>query len=418
MSGPRDRLTSIRETGPDGHSHGQMARPGSRESQTGRAMAHRTRSVPTGLLGRIRAAIFPGSTSAEAAPSGFDPAAHRGRSFGDAPHAAAAFGSEQAAEIARLDRRHRAIAKVNARAEQRGGMRFEAGKSGIALRGRGSRAGLPFGVSHMREIAAVMAMIVVAGALSAGLPGVSAAVPGSSPTAAVTMAKLADTTIPPGAAPTDSPTPEPSPPDLPTAAPNPAPPKAPTKAPTKPAVARVYKFVALGDSLTAWPAGSSWPTRLDAVDAHLTLVHNAGVPGDTTAMMLARMDRDVIAYHPDVVFVMGGTNDLGHDISMATTIQNLRAIIVKAKAAGIGVFMLRVPPISWLGQAAAIDALNAQIFQLAYSYKVVTIDVHTPLTNSAGAIQSRYTIDGIHFTALGAQTVANTVYNRIKGSGY
>ena len=36
---------------------------------------------------------------------------------------------------------------------------------------------------------------------------------------------------------------------------------------------------------------------------------NTGVGGDTTAMMLARFDRDVLAYRPDAVIVTAGGND-------------------------------------------------------------------------------------------------------------
>jgi lysophospholipase L1-like esterase len=223
---------------------------------------------------------------------------------------------------------------------------------------------------------------------------------------------------------TEAPTEEPSPTESPTEEPSPTATASavvtakPTKTPTKPATPKVYKYVALGDSLTAWPSDGAWPARLDSVDSRLTLLRNSGVPGDTTAMMLARFDRDVLAYHPQLLFIMGGTNDLGHGIPVATTVANLRAIVSKAKKAGIGVFMLRVPPTSWQGDKDAIDYLNEQIFQMAYTFKVITIDTHAPLSTSTGVIASKYTTDGVHFTALGAQTLANTVYYRIRGYGY
>jgi lysophospholipase L1-like esterase len=37
---------------------------------------------------------------------------------------------------------------------------------------------------------------------------------------------------------------------------------------------------------------------------------NRGVPGNTTAQMLARFQTDVIDLHPDVVHIMGGGNDV------------------------------------------------------------------------------------------------------------
>lgn len=38
-------------------------------------------------------------------------------------------------------------------------------------------------------------------------------------------------------------------------------------------------------------------------------VINAGIPGDSTAEMLARVQRDVLAHRPDLVVLMAGTND-------------------------------------------------------------------------------------------------------------
>jgi lysophospholipase L1-like esterase len=118
------------------------------------------------------------------------------------------------------------------------------------------------------------------------------------------------------------------------------------------------------------------------------------------------------------MFLLGGTNDLGHYVGQATIIANLRAIIVKAKARGIRVFLVTVPPNSSSAMAGSINSLNAAIQHLANSYTLYLIDIHTPLTASNGLIASKYTVDGLHFNAAGAQLVANTIYNRIHRLGY
>jgi len=119
-----------------------------------------------------------------------------------------------------------------------------------------------------------------------------------------------------------------------------------------------------------------------------------------------------------VLFVLGGTNDLGTGVSEATAIANLKAIVVKAQARGIRVFLLPVPPNGSSSMVGPIDSLNAAIQHLANIYKIVMIDIHTPLSGSGGLIQSRYTVDGLHFNNLGAQQVAVTIYNRIHRLGY
>lgn len=278
-----------------------------------------------------------------------------------------------------------------------------------------------------REFAAVLALLVAAAAISASLPGGWA-----EPTLASTSTQIAAGLTAVDSTPTpDSSTPAPTPyvdpalalrsaaPTLPpTPTPTPKPTPAPTKKPTPKPAAKVYTFVALGDSLTAWPSDAPWPTRLDAEDANLRLVNNAGVPGDTTAEMLARLKSDVFAYKPEVLFIMGGTNDLGQNISQATTIANLRAIIVAASAKGIRIDLMTIPPDAYPDMAQKIDSLNAAIVHLGNIYKLVVIDIHTPLSTSTGVYVRRYTSDGIHFTALGAQIVANTIYSRIHRYGF
>lgn len=274
-----------------------------------------------------------------------------------------------------------------------------------------------------RELVAVVALLGAAAAISASMPGGWTESATSSPTAAMAANVVSADTASSGPA-TDGtwwPAPTyypvstlPAPPMTPTLPPTPK----PTPVPTSKTAAHVYTFVALGDSLTAWPSDGPWPSRLDAVDGNLRLVNNAGVPGDTTADMLARLNSDVFAYKPEVLFILGGTNDLGHNISTSTTIANLKAIIVAAMARGIRITLLTVPPDSYTNMAPEIDALNAAITRLGNTYRLMVIDVHTPLSQPSGTYWPKYTSDGLHFSELGAQVVANTIYNRIHRYGF
>ena len=265
------------------------------------------------------------------------------------------------------------------------------------------------------ELTAVLALLVAATAISASLPGARTEPPAASSSASI-VASLAS------ADPTasDSPTPAAASLEPTLSSPSPSPTASPRPKPTaqKQVAAKVYTFVALGDSLTAWPSDAPWPTHLDAEDANLRLVNNAGEPGDTTAQMLARLNSDVFAYQPEVLFIMGGTNDLGYGIGQATTIANLRAIIAAADRKGIRIDLMTVPPDAYPDMAAKIDSLNAAIVQLGNAYKLVVIDIHTPLSTSAGVYVPKYTSDGLHFSALGAQIVANTIYARIHRYGF
>jgi lysophospholipase L1-like esterase len=271
-------------------------------------------------------------------------------------------------------------------------------------------------------LAVVLGLLVVAGVLSAAgfsRGGGTAAPSSTDPNADAGLIGAIDST----AQPTLTPDPAlialgfsvPMPPD-PTPEPTASPATTATpKAPTAPAVPR--RFVALGDSLTAWPA-DPWPSLLDAIDPQLKLVKNAGIPGNVTAQMRARLSSDVLAYKPDALFVMGGTNDIAYGYSQATIIANLKAIATTAQAHGIRVFLMTIPPDSYAGMAGRIDSLNGAILSLANSLKIRAIDIHRPLTSSSGTYISRYTSDGLHFSNLGAQVVANAIYARVKPVGY
>jgi len=294
--------------------------------------------------------------------------------------------------------------------------------------GAGARfvARLKPGPGRRRGLLVVLAVLVAAGALAAGLPGrwndpTSA---GASPDLAANVAPVDPTasSTPSSAMTSPDPTPSASATATATASATPAmgPTINPTPAPPTKLVVPIYTFVALGDSLTSGygDPGPAWPVRLDAEDANLRLVHNSGVVGDRTADMWYRINKDVFAYNPNVLFILGGTNDLGRGYGESATISNLKAIILAARARSIRIFMMTIPPDSYPSMASKIDSLNAAIIHLANIYRIVVIDIHATLSTSSGVFVPAYTVDGLHFSAAGAQVVANTIYARIHRLGY
>jgi lysophospholipase L1-like esterase len=79
--------------------------------------------------------------------------------------------------------------------------------------------------------------------------------------------------------------------------------------------------------------------------------------------------------------------------------------------------MLLVPPDSYTSMAARVDSLDTAIINLANSQRVTYVDIHAPLTNANGVYYPKYTSDGLHFTNLGAQTVADTIRTRLRRLG-
>jgi lysophospholipase L1-like esterase len=185
------------------------------------------------------------------------------------------------------------------------------------------------------------------------------------------------------------------------------------------------RFVVLGDSLSAWAfaprsytpsTAGVWPAVLDHMDADLVLVHNSAVPGNTTAQMAARLNHDVFAYDPDVLFVLGGTNDVGKDWPVATTVANLRAIVRAAKARGIDVVLLTIPPNNGIyrSELKRLVQTNVLLKRMAAQEGITVADDYAALVSSSGRLPNAYCArDHIHLTAHGEQALAQAVYRTL-----
>jgi lysophospholipase L1-like esterase len=194
------------------------------------------------------------------------------------------------------------------------------------------------------------------------------------------------------------------------------------------AVAPTRGFVALGDSLTAWafaPASCrasvslAWPSVLAQLEPGLTLLHNSGVPGDTTAEMVARFKSDVLAYRPDVLFVMGGANDVGSHWSASYTVANLRTIVRAAKSRGIEVVLLTIPPNNEIGPSGlrALRATNKLLSQMGAEEGVLVVDVYSSLVSSSGGLARQYAaIDGLHLTIRAEEKIAQVVFDALEAA--
>ncbi len=131
----------------------------------------------------------------------------------------------------------------------------------------------------------------------------------------------------------------------------PAPPTATTPAPpstsTAADAARAEgpRVVFLGDSLTAGlglPVDQAFPARAGAALAERGLpvqIVNAGVSGDTSAGGLRRVDW-ILSQEPDILVLALGANDMLRGLSPAECEANLRAIVTRARAAGVEVLLL------------------------------------------------------------------------------
>jgi acyl-CoA thioesterase I len=94
-------------------------------------------------------------------------------------------------------------------------------------------------------------------------------------------------------------------------------------------------IICFGDSLTFGTGaseGSDYPSRLAAIVDPPVI--NAGVPGDTTADALKRLEQDVLSRSPRMVLLTLGGNDLKNRVPKEKAFANLRTIVEAIQDAG------------------------------------------------------------------------------------
>lgn len=69
-----------------------------------------------------------------------------------------------------------------------------------------------------------------------------------------------------------------------------------------------------------------------------------GISGQNTTQMLARFQKDVVDLNPQVVVIMGGTNDLAQGVSKEQIVANISQMAEMAQSAGIKVVLCTVTP--------------------------------------------------------------------------
>jgi len=94
-------------------------------------------------------------------------------------------------------------------------------------------------------------------------------------------------------------------------------------------------IICFGDSLTFGTGAAedmAYPSQLSHMISKSVI--NAGIPGDTTATALTRLEEDVLSKSPRIVLITLGGNDLKNRISKETAYQNLKQIVISIQDRG------------------------------------------------------------------------------------
>lgn len=170
----------------------------------------------------------------------------------------------------------------------------------------------------------------------------------------------------------------------------------------------------LGDSITVGnsdlAAGRigplSWFRDLVAGE-QAPLVYAGGVAenGRSTAWMVERVP-DVLAARPEVLFVLGGTNDVATGIPASQIVANLERIIDAADRAGVRVGLGTLPPLDHGADPATIAEVNAAIRDLADERGAYLLELGEAVAGEDGGWLPGLTTDGIHPSPEGAAAMS------------
>lgn len=153
---------------------------------------------------------------------------------------------------------------------------------------------------------------------------------------------------------------------------------------------------------------------------------NRGISGDTTEGMLERLESNLLVLEPDVVFFLGGANDLGRASSPSDVNSNIKNIISRIKTAlpNTVIYVQSVYPVnpnvtSLAGNHVGIrdneDILlvNSLLRNTCLDLDVTFLDTFALLVDLEGRLNEQYTFDGLHINAKAYEVVSSFIKQNV-----
>lgn len=200
----------------------------------------------------------------------------------------------------------------------------------------------------------------------------------------------------------------------------------PTAVVVKPTVGRGGRAIVLGDSTSIVPGtwdtgattglkvGENWFNSFCVQSlGKVRPIWNAGVSGENTSSMLARLQADVIDRLPDRLFFLGGTNDGPTGLAEATSFANVDSIVQRCLNAGIDVVMCTITPRQNSTYRLQQSRYNQFVINYAERHGLACIDFFGGLIDAAtSSWLSGLSDDQIHPNAAGIQKMVDIALAR------
>jgi lysophospholipase L1-like esterase len=156
---------------------------------------------------------------------------------------------------------------------------------------------------------------------------------------------------------------------------------------------------------------------------------NRGIGGQHTGQMRVRLEQDVLALKPSVVWFLGGTNDIPWRRTDAMIAENVRQMARACREHGIKFIICSVLPVSdyhkdrserlertKLRPPARILSVNKLLKQVAAEEGAEYLDLFSAMVDASGQMPADYAQDGLHPSHHGYQVMAPLVLKAINAA--
>ena len=139
---------------------------------------------------------------------------------------------------------------------------------------------------------------------------------------------------------------------------------------------------------------------------------NRGIVGELTADMVDRFGCDVLGPRPDVVIILGGSNDLGWGMEPPPVARNLAGMYDEALKNGIRPVACTIPSVRGYDEGIRPRLqLNELVKRYSRALGVACVDLFTATADSAGRLREEYSNDGLHLSPPGYEAMADAIFS-------
>ena len=177
-------------------------------------------------------------------------------------------------------------------------------------------------------------------------------------------------------------------------------------------------LVALGDSITygfPYTPDQSWVEQIKKITGWRVV--NSGICGDTLDDMGMRLERDVLVYRPDLVTLMGGTNDFYLGMSQLQVRRSFLSIMEALEREGIEVVLVGLPlPVDDLTEGA-LKLWIKWLLEYCGENRRPVIDFYRDFIDEEGRIKEELLLDGCHPRIRGYEIMGERIIRTLKDLG-